>query len=427
MFEKTDKQNLATDLLADRNITELLLYGGGRSGKTAFAVHTIITRAMWCPSRHLIARAHLNHAKQSIWHDTLPKVIKLMSEQLHINVKKNASDLFYKIPTRFVDKDNNLLHSEVWLGGLDNAERTEKVLGNEYSSIFISEISQVSYDSYLIIKTRLAEKNILRKLSLVDENPPSKKHWSYKYFIEKTDPIDKRPLDSSTIAHIQMNPSDNLKNIDENYLKMLNQLPERQKQRFRDGVFQEEGEGKIFKEKWIKRTWDIPLAMRIVVAIDPAVTKNENSDEYGMIVMGRSGDYGFVLADLSAKMTPGEMSKAALQAYKDFKCSQIIVESNNGGDHIEAVIKHDDRFAPVKQVRASKGKVKRAIPVGHLYEKGFIYHCGYFPELEDEMWTFTEDEAEMKGLPSPNRCDALTWAATELFELSYSEPKIRMI
>ncbi len=427
MLEKTEKQELATEILSNREIVDLLLYGGGRSGKTAFAIYTIIARAMWIPSRHLIARAHLNHAKQSIWHDTLPKVLKLMGEDLKLASRPNNSDLFWKIPTRFTDNKGEVLYSEIWLGGLDNAERTEKVLGTEYSTIFISEVSQVSYDSFIIIKTRLAEKNEMRKLMLVDENPPSKKHWTYKYYIEKVDPVDKRPLDANSIASIQMNPIDNVQNIDENYLKMLDNLPERKKKRFRDGIFQEEGEGKVFKEIWLKRTWDIPTSIRTVVAIDPAVSKNEKSDEYGIIVSGKSGDYGFVLADLSAQMTPGEMARTALKAYKDFNCSLMVIEANNGGDHLEAVIRHEDKYAPVKQVRATKGKVKRAIPVAHLYEKGFIYHCGYFPELEDEMWIFTEDESEMKGLPSPNRCDALNWSMAELFDLSHSEPKIRMI
>jgi phage terminase large subunit-like protein len=427
MFEKNEKQEKATEILSNRELVDLLLYGGGRSGKTAWAIYTILSRAIWCPSRHLIARSHFSHAKQAVWYDTLPKVLKLMDSGLPINSLPNKSDFFYKIPTRFTDPEGNIIYSEIWLGGLDNAERTEKILGREFSTIFLSEISQISYDSFLTVKTRLAEKNELRKLCFCDENPPSKKHWTYKYFIEKIDPIDKRPLDKSTIDSIQMNPIDNLKNIDPAYLKMLDQLPERKRKRFKDGVFQEEGEGKIFKEAWIKRTWDIPKDMRVIIGVDPAVTKTENSDEYGITVMGRSGDHGFLLADLSKRCTPGEMSQIVLKAYKDYQCSLIVVETNNGGDHIEAVIRHDDKFIPIKQVRATKGKVKRATPVGHLYEKGLIYHCGYFPDLEDEMWTFTEDESEMRGLPSPNRVDALCWSASELFDLNYSEPRIRMI
>jgi PBSX family phage terminase large subunit len=428
MFIKNKKQISASRILSDMNVREILLYGGSRSGKTAFIIRSIILRAIEYPSKHLIVRFRLNHVKQSIWHDTLPKVLGLMGGNLKNKCHPNNSDLFYKVPTQYKDDENNILYSEIWIGGLDDVQRTEKILGTEYSTIFFNEISQISYKSFLMGKTRLSEKNPLRKLIFTDENPPTKKHWSYKYFIQGIDPLENRPLNKEKIRYLQINPDDNKDNIDKDYIEALDDLPERQKKRFRDGEFQDEGEGKVFKEKWIKRTWEaLPKSIRTIVAIDPAVTKGENSDEYGIIVIGRSGDYGFIIADYSDKLTPDEMAVTAIKAYKDFNCNNIVVETNNGGDHIEAVLKHNDRFIPVKQVRASRGKVKRAIPVAHLYEKGLIYHAGNFPELEEEMWTFTEDEADMKGLPSPNRCDALVWGIIELFELSYSEPKIRMI
>lgn len=426
MFIKNKKQIEVSRILADKNVREMLLYGGSRSGKTAFIIRSIILRAIEYPSKHLIIRFRLNHAKTSIWYDTLPKVLGLMGGNLKNRCKPNSSDLFYRIPTQYKDDENNILYSEIWIGGLDDVQRTEKILGTEYSSIFFNEASQISYQSFLMGKTRLAEKNPLRKLIFSDENPPSKKHWTYKYFIQGIDPLENRPLNKDKIRHLQINPDDNKDNIDEDYIKALDDLPERQKKRFKYGEFQEEGEGKIFKEKWLKRTWDIPKDIRTVVAIDPAISKTDKSDEYGITICGRAGDHGFLIADYSDKMTPDEMAQIALKAYRDHHCSNIVVESNNGGDHIEAVIRHNDKFVPIKQVKASKGKVKRAIPVAHLYEKGLIYHCGYFNELEYEMWIFTEDETEMKGLPSPNRVDSLCWAITELFELYHAEPRVRI-
>jgi phage terminase large subunit-like protein len=59
--------------------------------------------------------------------------------------------------------------------------------------------------------------------------------------------------------------------------------------------------------------------------------------------------------------------------------------------------------------QASRGKVIRAEPIAALYEQGRVHHVGAFPELEDEMTTYTLEEKW-----SPNRMDALVWAMTGL-------------
>jgi phage terminase large subunit-like protein len=48
--------------------------------------------------------------------------------------------------------------------------------------------------------------------------------------------------------------------------------------------------------------------------------------------------------------------------------------------------------------------------VAALYEQGKISHIKPFPELEDELVTWTPESGE-----SPDRLDALVWAFTELF------------
>ena len=49
-------------------------------------------------------------------------------------------------------------------------------------------------------------------------------------------------------------------------------------------------------------------------------------------------------------------------------------------------------------------------PVSALYEKGRVSHAGSFPELEDQMCSYTG----APGDESPDRLDALVWAITEL-------------
>ncbi|MCL2450519.1 MAG: terminase family protein, partial [Polyangiaceae bacterium] len=75
-----------------------------------------------------------------------------------------------------------------------------------------------------------------------------------------------------------------------------------------------------------------PELRRTVVAIDPAVTANENSDETGIVVAGLGVDgHAYVLADYSGKRTPNEWACAAIKAYRDFHADRIIAEENNGG------------------------------------------------------------------------------------------------
>lgn len=151
--------------------------------------------------------------------------------------------------------------------------------------------------------------------------------------------------------------------------------------------------------------------VRIVVAIDPAVTNEEKSDETGIIVAAKGADgRGYILQDRSMKGSPNQWAKMAIACSIRWKASRIIAEVNNGGDMVETTIRAVDKNASYKAVRASRGKFTRAEPVAALYERGMISHCGPFETLEDQLvnWDPTQ-----KG--SPDRLDALVWALHELF------------
>jgi predicted phage terminase large subunit-like protein len=151
---------------------------------------------------------------------------------------------------------------------------------------------------------------------------------------------------------------------------------------------------------------------RIVVAIDPAVTSGDDADETGIVVAGVSDidGRGHVLADLSGRMTPLEWAQAAVDAYDRFSADRIVAEVNNGGDMVETVIRTKRANLPVSKVHASKGKKTRAEPVAALYEQHRVSHAEPFPDLEDQMCSYTGAPNE----DSPDRMDALVWAMTNL-------------
>jgi phage terminase large subunit len=76
-FVKTQKQIEAVRLMG-QPAKYTLLYGGSRSGKSFIIIRQIIIRALKeAGSRHLVCRFAFNHAKQSLWHDTIPKCLSL--------------------------------------------------------------------------------------------------------------------------------------------------------------------------------------------------------------------------------------------------------------------------------------------------------------------------------------------------------------
>lgn len=164
-----------------------------------------------------------------------------------------------------------------------------------------------------------------------------------------------------------------------------------------------------------RRVPEHPELARIVVAIDPAVTSGQDSDETGIIVAGIGTDKrGYVLADLSGRYTPDKWARVAIDAYREWQADRIVAESNQGGDMVSHTLRTVDQDVPVKLVHASRGKVARAEPVSALYQQGKVSHVGSHARLEDQLCTWTLGQA------SPDRLDALVWALTELI-LSRSE------
>lgn len=161
--------------------------------------------------------------------------------------------------------------------------------------------------------------------------------------------------------------------------------------------------------------------LKIYVAVDPATSSEERSDENGIVVVGLARDKdgyarGYILEDGSLKGTPEDWAKRAVMLYRKWSADKIIAEKNQGGLMVESVIKAQDRSVPVKLVHASRGKVIRAEPISALYEQGRVHHVGMFPELEDQMCTFSVDNVRNSSTGSPDRVDALVWGLTEIFD-----------
>tara|TARA_R100000664_G_C2742009_1_gene130322 strand:+ start:333 stop:1523 length:1191 start_codon:yes stop_codon:yes gene_type:complete len=161
---------------------------------------------------------------------------------------------------------------------------------------------------------------------------------------------------------------------------------------------------------------------RIVVAIDPATTSKQTSDDTGMVVAGIDANgTGYLLEDLTCHVSPSQWAQVAVDAYHRWNADRIIAETNQGGDMVEATLRTIDRSIPYLGIHASRNKQARAEPVSALYEQGRVKHVGMFKDLEDELCSWVPNS----NMPSPNRLDALVWALTELM-LKNRAPVIAM-
>lgn len=186
-----------------------------------------------------------------------------------------------------------------------------------------------------------------------------------------------------------------------------------------EGELLEDVEGALWTRADIDATRvtqsEVPALARIVVAVDPAVTSGEDADETGIVVAGESRDgEGYVLADLSMRGTPDACMRVAVAAYWQYVADCVVAEVNNGGDYIRDLLRTVDPHVPYRAVRASRGKRTRAEPVSALYEQHRIHHVGAFPDLEDQMCTYTPDVEILHD----DRMDALVWAISELRGIS---------
>ena len=158
-----------------------------------------------------------------------------------------------------------------------------------------------------------------------------------------------------------------------------------------------------------QRVTEIPVPVkRRVVAVDPAVT-SAGGAENGIITMsvGTNGHL-YVERDNSLRASPDGWARVAVDEYETSMADAIVVETNQGGEMHRTIIHTIAPNANVKDVRATQGKKLRAEPVAALYEQGKVHHVGVFPDLEQQMTEW------IPGGTSPDRLDALVWAATEL-------------
>lgn len=251
----TEKQKQGREVLLKKDKTEILFDGGARAGKTFLVcLYAILVCIRYSGIRVLFARLRFNHAKQSIWVQTL---IPLLRGTFPGYFKENRTDWIITIG-----------ESEIWLGGLDDKDRVDKILGQEYGLIFLNEATQITRASRDVIKTRLAQ-NVSgwENKIIYDCNPRHPLHYLYIEFYKEV--VEYR-------AHLHWMPEDNKVNLPRNYIeKQLDTLNGPEKDRFRFG-------------KWVA----LPGAVYYDIKEENVITVDHNFQAYDVITVGV--DFGVV-------------------------------------------------------------------------------------------------------------------------------------
>ena len=204
-----------------------------------------------------------------------------------------------------------------------------------------------------------------------------------------------------------------------------------------EGLLIEDLEGAMWNQEMLERARadQLPAFSRVVVAVDPPVSGNKDSDECGIVVVGAVTEgppqnwRAYVIEDASVQgVSPDGWARAALAAMARHRGDRLVAEVNQGGDMVKSVIRAIDAIAPIRTVHATQAKHTRAEPVAALYEQGRVFHVRGLAALEDQMVKMTGQGFQGRG--SPDRVDALVWALTDLIvepASRYVAPKVRTL
>jgi PBSX family phage terminase large subunit len=267
-LDLNDKQVVGLEALMDFSNKYILFSGGSRCGKTVLICEWLVQRAFqYEGSLQLCARLHRTDIEMSFFDRTLKDYLKEFIPKELYSIRESDLKIVFA---------NG---SEILCAGLDDKDRVEKILGNEYLTIFVNEATQVAYDTIMMLITRLAQRVRDRDDShfgvnkmVLDCNPRSKRHWLYNWGVLFRDPYSKeRLVNAHEHCMIHWTPYDNIKHLGQDFIDTLDAMEERMRRRMLLGEWVS-GEGAVFTEfddeVHIVAPFRIPKNWNVYMAID---------------------------------------------------------------------------------------------------------------------------------------------------------------
>jgi predicted phage terminase large subunit-like protein len=389
--------------------TRITILTGGRGSGKSHVAPIAISNQISEPTKNtcLFSRYTMSAAEDSIIPEFNARIEDLEYSQYFRSVKNNI----------YCSNGNKILFRGL---KTSSGNQTAKLKSIEGLNIFVLDEGEEWNDekSFDTIDGSIREKGTINWI-LIILNPCHVSHWIYQRFFRPNNiPIEFNGVVDG-VQYIHTTYLDNLENLSEDYLNMIEKTKHKNLLKYKNlylGHWQSEKQGALWKQSLIDlhRVYEIPELVKIAVSVDPATTSKIDSDDTGILVVGKGKDNrGYVLEDKSGKYTPREWAQLSVNLYNKWNANIIVAEKNQGGDMVKHTIKTADENVPVKLVHASKGKILRAEPISSLYEDGVFSHVGTFQQLEYEMTTYTGELGEV----SPNSLDAMVHGATYLFPI----------
>lgn len=171
------------------------------------------------------------------------------------------------------------------------------------------------------------------------------------------------------------------------------------------------------------QTWRREDYTKLVIGVDPAMTNKDFSNQFGIAVVGMTKDGEFhCLGNFTDNHTPYTFAQAVNDLYFQFKADAIVVETNAGGDFLKSTLLLANPLLNVVEVRATKDKMTRALPIANLAALGKIKLFEYNrSQLLRQMKCSTVLGYRGPSGESPDALDAFCWAIYELGELLAKE------
>jgi len=330
--------------------------------------------------------------------------------------RENATGDFKIVGNQIINKytGSKIIFKGVKTSSLNQTANLKSIQG--LTDVIYDEFEEhPDQESFDKLDDSIREVGVTNKIVLVS-NALHMKSWQRLQFWESTG------LYYDMTHRIHTTFRDNRENLNPSWHEKRLKVKKRSKVKYDreyEGKDFEDVKGALWKMSMILRVSKIPPLSRIIVAIDPATTAKDTSDDTGIVVVGLGVDKRkYVLEDSTGKYSPNGWAKAGIDLYHKYKADRIVGEKNNGGDMIRTIIKNLDASVAYREVWASRGKMTRAEPIAAQYEDGEVSHVGVLGELETEMTTW----AALDGQKSPNRVDALVWGMAELTSKTVIKP-----
>lgn len=274
----------------------------------------------------------------------------------------------------------------------------------------IDEATEVNEEDFTRLDLSLRDKDCFPRIILVF-NPSYSQHWIYQRFFKDV-PYDFNGVKNG-VTYVHTTFEDNIENLAQSFLDEAERVKNTDLRRYANiflGEWRDASENALFNQKHIELA-RIPCPEKAgytVIAIDPAVTSTKTSDETAICLAAKAGKHYIIKEMLHGKWTPMEWASKVKEMENE--CSEIIYESNQGGDLIKSALENAGCKKKITAVHASKGKLERAAPIEILYSKGLVHHEKEFFQLEKEMTTYSGNNKDK----SPNCLDAMVWAVDAL-------------